>query len=195
MTGGARDDEITRAALAGARGDTEATVVFIRATQREVHRFLTSLVGAREADDLAQETYLRALRSLPRFAARSSARTWLLSIARRAAADHVRTAVRRPRTGAEPDWDLLPEQAPTMPGVDERVLLRELVLGLAEDRREAFVLTQMLDLSYADAAAVCGCPVGTIRSRVARARADLVAALAGGRPAELGADRLDAAGH
>ncbi|MDT7678936.1 MAG: polymerase sigma-70 factor, subfamily, partial [Pseudonocardiales bacterium] len=113
----------------------------------------------------------------------------------RAAADHVRTAVRRPRTGAEPDWDLLPEQAPTMPGVDERVLLRQLVLGLAEDRREAFVLTQMLDLSYADAAAVCGCPVGTIRSRVARARADLVAALAGGRPAELGADRLDAAGH
>jgi RNA polymerase sigma-70 factor (ECF subfamily) len=195
VTGGARDDEITRAALAGARGDTEATVVFIRATQRDVHRFLTSLVGAREADDLAQETYLRALRSLPRFAARSSARTWLLSIARRAAADHVRTAMRRPRTGAEPDWDLLPEQAPTMPGVDERVLLRELVLGLAEDRREAFVLTQMLDLSYADAAAVCGCPVGTIRSRVARARADLVAALAGGRPAELGADRLDAAGH
>ncbi|MDT7677007.1 MAG: polymerase sigma-70 factor, subfamily, partial [Pseudonocardiales bacterium] len=107
MTGGARDDEITRAALAGARGDTEATVVFIRATQRDVHRFLTSLVGAREADDLAQETYLRALRSLPRFAARSSARTWLLSIARRTAADHVRTAVRRPRTGAEPDWDLL----------------------------------------------------------------------------------------
>ncbi|WP_445182279.1 sigma-70 family RNA polymerase sigma factor [Pseudonocardia sp. Cha107L01] len=195
MTGGARDDEITRAALAGARGDTEATVVFIRATQRDVHRFLTSQVGAREADDLAQETYLRALRSLPRFAARSSARTWLLSIARRAAADHVRTAVRRPRTGAEPDWDLLPEQAPTMPGVDERVLLRELVLGLAEDRREAFVLTQMLDLSYADAAAVCGCPVGTIRSRVARARADLVAALAGGRPGELGGDRLDAAGH
>jgi RNA polymerase sigma-70 factor (ECF subfamily) len=195
VTGGARDDEITRAALAGARGDTEATVVFIRATQRDVHRFLTSLVGAREADDLAQETYLRALGSLPRFAARSSARTWLLSIARRAAADHVRTAVRRPRTGAEPDWDLLPEQAPTMPGVDERVLLRQLVLGLAEDRREAFVLTQMLDLSYADAAAVCGCPVGTIRSRVARARADLVAALAGGRPAELGADRLDAAGH
>jgi RNA polymerase sigma-70 factor (ECF subfamily) len=195
VTGGARDDEITRAALAGARGDTEATVVFIRATQRDVHRFLTSLVGAREADDLAQETYLRALRSLPRFAARSSARTWLLSIARRAAADHVRTAVRRPRTGAEPDWDLLPEQAPTMPGVDERVLLRQLVLGLAEDRREAFVLTQMLDLSYADAAAVCGCPVGTIRARGARARADLVAALAGGRPAELGADRLDAAGH
>jgi RNA polymerase sigma-70 factor (ECF subfamily) len=83
-----------------------------------------------------------------------------------------------------------------MPGIDERVLLRELVLGLDEDRREAFVLTQMLDLSYADAARVCGCPVGTIRSRVARARADLVAAMAGGAPAaEFGPDRLDATGH
>jgi RNA polymerase sigma-70 factor (ECF subfamily) len=177
VTGGSRDDEITRAALAGARGDAEATVAFIRATQRDVHRFLASLVGAREADDLAQETYLRALRSLPGFAGRSSGRTWLLSIARRTAADHVRGVVRRPRAAAEPDWDLLAERIPTLPGVDERVLLRELVLALDADRREAFVLTQMLDLSYADAAAVCGCPVGTIRSRVARARADLVAAL------------------
>ena len=182
MTGGSRDDEITRAALAGARGDAEATVAFIRATQRDVHRFLASLVGAREADDLAQETYLRALRSLPGFAGRSSGRTWLLSIARRTAADHVRGVVRRPRAAVEPDWDLLAERIPTLPGVDERVLLRELVLALDADRREAFVLTQMLDLSYADAAAVCGCPVGTIRSRVARARADLVAALNGEIP-------------
>lgn len=196
MTGGPRDDEITRSALAGARGDADATVAFIRATQRDVHRFLTNLVGAREADDLAQETYLRALRSLPGFAGRSSARTWLLSIARRTAADHVRSAVRRPRTGAEPDWELLPEHTLSIPGIDERVLLRELVVGLDEDRREAFVLTQMLDLSYADAAAVCGCPVGTIRSRVARARADLVAAMAGGSPAtDLGPGRLDAAGN
>jgi len=195
VNGGARDDDITRFALAGARGDAEATVAFIRATQRDVHRFLTSLVGAREADDLAQDTYLRALRSLPGFAGRASGRTWLLSIARRAAADHVRGAVRRPRISGEPDWELLAERAPALPGVDERVLLRELVLGLDPERREAFVLTQMLDLSYADAAAVCGCPIGTIRSRVARARADLVAALPGHRPVEPGEDQLDAAGH
>ncbi|MBO0849770.1 MAG: sigma-70 family RNA polymerase sigma factor [Pseudonocardia sp.] len=188
VTAAVQHDEITRHALAGSRGDTVATVAFVRATQRDVHRFLTNLTGAREADDLAQETYLRALRSLPRFAGRSSARTWLLSIARRVAADHVRAAVRRPRTGGEPDWDLVCDRAATLPGVDERVLLRELVLGLETDRREAFVLTQMLDLSYAEAAAVCGCPVGTIRSRVARGRADLVAAM---RPA--GPDRSGAA--
>jgi RNA polymerase sigma-70 factor, ECF subfamily len=57
------------------------------------------------------------------------------------------------------------------------VLLRALVDGLEVERREAFVLTQVLDLGYAEAAEVCGCPIGTIRSRVARARKDLVAAL------------------
>jgi RNA polymerase sigma-70 factor, ECF subfamily len=44
------------------------------------------------------------------------------------------------------------------------------------ERREAFVLTQVAGLSYAEAAEICGCPVGTIRSRVARAREDLVVA-------------------
>jgi RNA polymerase sigma-70 factor (ECF subfamily) len=48
---------------------------------------------------------------------------------------------------------------------------------LDADRHSAFVLTQVLGLSYAETAAVCACPVGTIRSRVARARADLVAFL------------------
>ena len=48
---------------------------------------------------------------------------------------------------------------------------------LAADRREAFVLTQLVGLSYEEAAAVVGCPIGTIRSRVARARADLLVAV------------------
>jgi RNA polymerase sigma-70 factor (ECF subfamily) len=48
--------------------------------------------------------------------------------------------------------------------------------GLESDRRDALVLTQVLGLSYSEAAEVCGCPLGTIRSRVARARDDLIAA-------------------
>lgn len=199
MAGGIRDDEVTRLALAGARGDAEATISFVRATQRDVQRFLAGLVSSREAEDLAQETYLRALRSLPRFAGRSSARTWLLSIARRTAADHIRSIVRRPRSGSIPGWETVAENAEPVPAVEERVMLRELVLALHPDRREAFVLTQMLDLSYAEAATVCGCPIGTIRSRVARARADLVAALDNEAPASgsaaLDDDQLDAAGQ
>jgi RNA polymerase sigma-70 factor (ECF subfamily) len=65
----------------------------------------------------------------------------------------------------------------------ESVAVRHAVDALDPDRREAFVLTQVIGLSYEEAAAVCRCPIGTIRSRVARARADLVDALAD-RPAE-----------
>jgi RNA polymerase sigma-70 factor (ECF subfamily) len=57
------------------------------------------------------------------------------------------------------------------------------VAALEVDRRAAFVLTQLLGLPYDEAAEVCGCPVGTIRSRVARARQDLIDALAERRSA------------
>ncbi len=66
---------------------------------------------------------------------------------------------------------------PARSAAHEVVLLRSLVDGLDPVRREAFVLTQMLGLGYAEAADVCDCPVGTIRSRIARAREDLVRAL------------------
>lgn len=184
------DARITAWALAAGRGDRAALAAFVGATQRDVHRFVTHLAGHRDADDLAQETYLRALRSLPGFAGRSGARTWLLSVARHTCADAVRTAVRRPRTGGVEDWDALAAVVAPRPGLvrtpmDEAVVLRALVDALDDDRREAFVLTQLLDLSYAEAAQVCDCPVGTIRSRVARAREDLVTALDGPAPSRL----------
>lgn len=171
MTAQVPDDEITRWALAAKAGDRAAAEAFVRATQRDVQRMLAHLSGPAEADDLSQETFLRAMRSLPRFAGRSSARTWLLSIARRVAVDHVRAAVRRPRTTA------LEDSTGHGSRFEDGILLHRLIDGLAPDRREAFVATQVLGLSYAEAAEVCDCPVGTIRSRVARAREDLTAAL------------------
>ncbi len=65
-----------------------------------------------------------------------------------------------------------------LPGFDDGVALLELMDGLPQERREAFVLTQLLGLPYAEAAALSDCPVGTVRSRVARARATLMALLA-----------------
>ena len=59
------------------------------------------------------------------------------------------------------------------------MVLQQMVDALPIDRRIAFVATQMLGMSYEEAAEVCGCPVGTIRSRVARARDDLVQAWRG----------------
>jgi DNA-directed RNA polymerase specialized sigma24 family protein len=73
------------------------------------------------------------------------------------------------------------------PGRDPtgHVAVDALVRTLPDERREAFVLTQLLGLSYAEAARVCSCPVGTIRSRVARARADLIVGLGGRAAAEI----------
>jgi RNA polymerase sigma-70 factor (ECF subfamily) len=172
--------DITELALAAGRGDRDAATALIRATQRDVMRFLAPLTSPADVEDLTQETYLRALRGLPEFAGRSSARTWLFAIARRVAADHVRHATRRPRLAAVPDWQATADAADATrtPRFDEQFALTELLTALTAERREAFVATQVLGLSYAEAAEVCDCPVGTIRSRVARAREDLVTALA-----------------
>jgi RNA polymerase sigma-70 factor, ECF subfamily len=159
-------DAVTAHALRARRGDAVAAAEFVRLTQADVWRMCANLGSRGAADDLTQETYARAFAALHRYAGRSSARTWLLAIARHVCADAVRSAVRvralpslRERLAADP-----------ADGVTARALLDSLDV----ERREAFVLTQLVGLSYAEAADVCGCPVGTIRSRVARARAELV---------------------
>ncbi|GAB3475682.1 RNA polymerase sigma factor SigC [Amycolatopsis cihanbeyliensis] len=173
----ADDERVTGLALAAGRGDRDALEAWIRATQADVWRFLAHLADVRSADDLTQETYLRALASLPRFAGRSSSRTWVLAIARRVAVDQIRSAAARPRV-ADADWETVAERAAARAttGFEDLVELRMLLSGLDEQRREVLVLTQVLGMSYQDAAQVCGVPVGTIRSRVARAREDLLAA-------------------
>ncbi|MBB4909482.1 sigma-70 family RNA polymerase sigma factor [Actinophytocola algeriensis] len=176
----AADDTVTELALAAGRGDRDAANAFIRSTQRDVWRFLVYLAGASEAEDLTQETFVRALGSAHRFTARSHARTWLLAIARRVAADHFRAAAARPRIASDADWQTAADERGDrgLPGIDDTVSINLAVRTLPGDRRDAFVLTQVLGLGYAEAAQVCGCPVGTIRSRVARARRELVDVLA-----------------
>jgi RNA polymerase sigma-70 factor, ECF subfamily len=172
-------DPLAGLAHAAGRGDPDALTELIVRTQSDVRRFLTPLTTPAEAEDLTQETYLRVVRALPGFAGRSSVRTWLFAIARRVAADHVRHATRRPRTAALPDWQTTAEAATRHSGsrFEEHHALTELIGGLSDERRDAFLLTQVAGLSYAEAAEICGCPVGTVRSRIARAREDLVAAL------------------
>ncbi|GAB3562455.1 sigma-70 family RNA polymerase sigma factor [Amycolatopsis endophytica] len=169
------DERITALALAAGRGDRRALAEWVRATQADVWRLLAHLTDTDRADDLTQETYLRAFRTLPRFAARSSSRAWLLSIARRVLVDHIRAAGSRPRT-THLGWEPVPEErvARRTSGFEDIVELRLLLADLTPERQEVIVLTQILGLSYQEAAEVCGCPVGTIRSRIARAREDLL---------------------
>jgi RNA polymerase sigma-70 factor (ECF subfamily) len=173
-------DELTRLAVQARRGEPSVMASFIRATQSEVYSLCAYLVDKDSAEDLAQETYLRIFRALPDFRRESSARTWLLSITRRVCMDELRRRIRRrrretlvPEFSAEFDTEL-----PGPPAADDdQAEIRELLTQLPEDRRSAFVLTQILGLSYAEAGDICGCPPGTIGSRVARARGDLIQAL------------------
>jgi RNA polymerase sigma-70 factor (ECF subfamily) len=173
-------DELERIAADAAGGDPLAAAALVRATQSDVWRLCAALGDPRSADDLTQETYLRAFGALHRFEGRSSVRTWLFGIARRVCADALRSRRRRRLTLVRDTTDLEATGGRGVPvdPVAEGAAVTDLLARLDADRREAFVLTQLLGLSYADAAEVAGCPIGTIRSRVARARADLVDALA-----------------
>jgi RNA polymerase sigma-70 factor, ECF subfamily len=171
-------DELTSLARAAGRGDSAALAGLVQQTQGEVWRLCAYLAGPDSADDLSQDTYLRAIPALRRFRGDAPARVWLLAIARRACAAEIRTRSRDRRLTARlAATGATLGQPPAEPGA--QAAADELVAALEPDRRAAFVLTQLLGCSYAEAAAVCGCPVGTIRSRVARAREDLDLMIAG----------------
>lgn len=171
-------DDLTRLALDAGDGDRQALASFVRASQAEVWRMCAHLVDRQSADDLTQEVYLRAVPALARFRGDSSARTWLLTITRRTCVDAIRRNVRqrrlveRLRHHSHEDDVAVPD--PAEQDVRE---LDDLIAGLDHDRRMAFVMTQVIGLSYGEAAEVCDVPIGTIRSRVSRARADLLDAM------------------
>lgn len=150
-------------------GDQAALAAFVRASQPQVWRLCAHLLGRAEADDATQETYLALWQALPAFRGDASARTFLFVIARRT----IERLDRRRRR-----WQELAaqQQPPAPPSTPEQAGQLDLLLAsLGPDRRLAVVLTQVLGLTYAEAAEICGCPLGTIRSRVARAREQLLA--------------------
>ena len=168
-------DEATLQAHAARLGDRDALEAWIRASYREVWRLCAALVDEQVAEDLAQETFVRATRGLQGFRGHSSARTWVLAIARHVCMDELRARSRRRRRDTEIAATV--EDTLAVPDTSGEVVAHELLSLLDPDRRVAFVLTQIFRFSYEQAASICDCPVGTIRSRVARAREELVAAL------------------
>ena len=182
-------DQPTALAMAAARGDPEALTALIRTTQADVWRMCAYLVDPMSADDLAQETYLRAIPALRRFRGDAPVRTWLLAIARRVCAAEIKNRERARQASAS----LAAATAQAEPDAGLKVELTLLLAALERDRRVAFALTQVLGCSYAEAAVICDCPVGTIRSRVARARADLDAMTAADMSAPPGCETVSPA--
>jgi RNA polymerase sigma-70 factor (ECF subfamily) len=136
--------------------------------------------NAHDAEDLVQETYLRAYRAFDRFQPGTNIRAWLFTILHRVRTDSFRKAGRLPQTVelAETDPAVPPPQDALAQGGED---LARALAGLPETFRAAVVLRDVEDLSYQEIARVLDVPVGTVMSRIHRGRALLRAAL-GGRP-------------
>lgn len=154
--------------IAAQDGDPKAFDGFIVDILPDLRRFAFFLVGGPLAEDLIQDTCLRILRSLHTFRGDAEATPWALAICRRSAADLISRAQRQRN-------ELF--VAPINIDAISTLELRLIIEGLPVDQRDAFVLTQVLGCSYDEAARQLSCPIGTIRSRVARARFELQKAL------------------
>lgn len=172
------DDQQQQLALRAARGDGAAFELLCRSLQPHIWRYCLALTNDHDtAMEAAQETFLRAVTAIRRFRGDAPVRVWLLVIARRTVRDMLGKERRLARV------ELVDSDA-TTPAATGVVELNWLIAELDEPMRQAFVLTQVLGLSYEEAAAVAGTRLGTIRSRVYRARQRLITSLADNEPDE-----------
>lgn len=168
----ADDDCIARAQ----HGDAAAFAELIRRFQDRVFRFLLRLTQTREdAQDLTQETFMHAYAALPRWQPDAQFSTWLLRIARNLAYDMLRRRQRVNFVALEPEHEKhLVDAAPTpeaaLHGVQRLRQLEAALARLPTEQREVLLLREIENLSYDDMAEVLGLPLGTIKSRIARAR-------------------------
>ena len=165
-------------------GDREAFAALYRRRRADVYRFALFMSGsAATADDVTQDVFVELIDHAQRFRpGRASAVPWLFGIAR----NHVRRQRQRSRTSVsigEADTRRAPQfavQDDPVAGLARREhieALRRAVLDLPVGYREAVVLCDLHELSYADAAAALDCAIGTVRSRLHRGRALLTARL------------------
>lgn len=164
-------DSITGLALRARDGDRVALTRFIQLTQGDVWRLCRHMVDASYADDLTQEVFERAISSLHRLTPESNAKAWVLGITRHVCLDEIRQRVRRSKRDERIRASVASQTDPTSTLAIE---WRDQLHQIDDEKRIAFVLTQIVGLSYDEAAQVCDCPIGTIRSRVARARLELL---------------------
>ena len=164
------------------KGDRSAFDVLVSRYQHKVVKLVMRYVRDQaEALDVSQEAFLKAYRALPRFRGDSAFYTWLYRITINTAKNHLVAARRRP---LDYNLDLQnPEQYELharLKDIDtpERVLLSEeireavnqAIEGLPDDLRTAIMLRELEGMSYEEIAATMECPVGTVRSRIFRAR-------------------------
>ena len=175
----ALDDRSLVAAAQG--GDRRSLDILLRRHYDKVHAVCRRIAGSsRDADDAAQEAMISIVKGIHRFDGRSAFTTWIYRIATNAALDELRRRNRRPALHSVTDDDgYAPESVDplserTVESVADRLAIDEALANLPEEFKAAVVLRDVCDLDYAEIADVLDVPVGTVKSRIARARAQLV---------------------
>ena len=172
------------------RGEKRAFDLLVAKYQRRLARLLSRFIrdGA-DIEDVTQEAFVKAYRALPSFRGESAFYTWLYRIGINTAKNFLSSAGRRPVVNSEfededgESFDLA-SQVPDMNTPETELMNKELVTtvnsavqALPEELRTAITLREMDGLSYEEIAQVMNCPIGTVRSRIFRAREAIAAEL------------------
>ena len=172
------DDQLVARAQAG---DKRSFELLLRKYQHKIIQLVSRLVGEADAPDVAQESFIKAWRALPGFRGQSAFYTWLYRIGINTAKNHLVARNRRPST-QDIDVDEAEQFGHTEQMSDvatpEALLLSDeirqqvgqTIASLPPDLRQAITLRELEGLSYEDIADVMNCPIGTVRSRIFRAR-------------------------
>jgi RNA polymerase sigma-70 factor, ECF subfamily len=173
-------------------GDREAFNLLVLKYQRKVSRLVGRLVrNPDEADDVVQDAFIKAYRALPQFRGDSAFYTWLYRIAVNTAKNHLVSQGKRPISLSELTSNDSDEESFELPVVttdnntpEAELMSRQVaeavnraVLALPEELRTALSLREIDGLSYEEIAEAMNCPIGTVRSRIFRAREAVAAEL------------------
>lgn len=159
-------------------GDLRAFEALVRACQGDVWRFAYHLTrDATTADDVVQEAFLRVYRGLRSYRGTARFSSWLLRIVRNCAVDAYRKT-RKETVGTGEDQASREELTSiSPPDHEERARINDAIRRLPMQLREPFVVIEILGFTYEEASTVLGTRIGTIKSRMHRARAALMEAL------------------
>jgi len=176
------------AIIARSARDPESFAILYDRHAATLHRYVARRLGEGAADDIVAETFLCAFRKRDRFdpSTSSDARPWLYGIAANLIGKHTRSEVRMlrayARTGADPVLTRQATSDDALSRIGFAAAQRDVAQALAtlaKGDREVLLLIAWADLSYAEVAAALGIPVGTVRSRLNRARTRARVALSG----------------
>ena len=173
-----RDRELEQLLLQVGRGDREAFAQLYGLTRGAVYALALSLLrDAHEAQDVAQDVFVRVWEGAPAYCPQGSPMAWLLTIARNLALARLRRGVRQVELGEE-EWNAIPAQAPGI-SPEDRQLLQQALAGLGEEERQIVLLHAVAGLKHREIARLLEKPLSTVLSKYHRGLKKLKALMKG----------------